>query len=231
MVHGSHLAALTLAWLVVQATCPAAAASPVADFAAARTQFEAGRAGSPDATDLAQRLFSRLLSVDANNPLYLAYYGSTFALQARDTRLPWTRIKLINQGNSLLDRALALLDHPQGADRAKTAARPMAAAPTAAAGSAALETRLVAMATFVALPETLFHRLSAAKREYQRALAGPDFATASADMRGHLQFEGALIARQEGDIVTERAALQRVLALSPQSINMAEVRARLAELH
>ena len=215
MTPGGRLAALTVLWVVAQATCPASAASAISDFAAARAQFEAGRAGSPDATEVAQRLFSRLLGADAKNPLYLAYYGSTFALQARDTRLPWTRIKLINQGNSLLDRALALLDHPRGTDHAK----------------AALETRLVAMATFVALPETLFHRLSAAKREYQRALASPDFATASADLQGHLQFEGALIARQEGDVVAERATLQRVLALAPPSISMTEVRARLAELH
>lgn len=198
-------------------------AAPVADFASARVQFEAGRAGSHDATERAQQLFSQLLRKDAENPLYLAYYGSTHTLQARDSLAPWTRIKLINQGTALLDRALALLDHPPAAAR-MAASRP-------GSGTAALETRLVAMATFIALPEALFHRRAAAKREYQRAVASPDFSAAPHDLQGHLHYEGALIAREEGDAAAERAALQRVQALSPPSIDLAEVRARLAELH
>ena len=180
--------------------CPgaltAAFASPAGggpDFATARTQFEAGRAGASAATAQAQQLFSRLLSADADNPLYLAYYGNTFALQARDTRVPWTRIKLINRGTTLLDRALALLEHAQGGARLKTAT-----APAPLAGPAVLATRLVPMATFIALPETLFHRLGAAKRENQRAVTSPEFAAAASDLQGHLQFEGALIARPEG---------------------------------
>lgn len=198
-------------------------ASVVADFAAARAQFEAGRAGSHDATERAQRLFSQLLHKDAGNPLYLAYYGSTYTLQARDSLAPWTRIRLVNQGTALLDRALALLNHP-AAGTSTVAARPDA-------GAAALETRLVAMATFIALPESLFHRRAAARREYQLAVSSPDFSAAPSDLRGHLEYEGALIAREAGDAVAERAALQRVLALNPPSIDLAEVRARLAALH
>ncbi|MBS0388804.1 MAG: hypothetical protein JSR15_10015 [Proteobacteria bacterium] len=218
--------ATLLVLAVATTTCMAdALASVVADFSTARGQFESGRAGSHDATERAQQLFSQLLRKDGDNPLYLAYYGSTFALQARDSAAPWTRIKLINQGNSLLDRALALLDHssPSSSGHAATPPRPT--------GTAALETRLVAMATFIALPDTLFHRRAAAKREYQLAVASPEYASAPPDLQGHLQYEGALIAREEGDVAAERAALQRVLALNPQSVNLAEVRARLAELH
>ena len=108
------------------------------DFVTAKAQFEAGRAGSHDATERAQQLFSQLLRKDAENPLYLAYYGSTYALQARDSAAPWTRIKLINQGNALLDRALALLD------QAPATTRPVTAHPGAGtAGTAGLETRLL----------------------------------------------------------------------------------------
>jgi len=194
----------------------------VADFASARAQFEAGRAGSADATGRAQQLFSQLLSKDSANPLYLAYLGSTYALQARDSHAPWTRIKLINQGNSILDRALELLDHAPSS--ASVASRP-------GAGQAELETRLVVMATFIALPDALFHRRAAARREYQLAVSSPAFAAASPELRGHVEYEGALIAREEGDVAAERAALQRTLALRPASVDLAEVRARLAELH
>ncbi len=219
-----RLRAVAIIALGLAGTASAAGlAALVADFASARAQFEAGRAGSHDATERAQQLFSQLLRKDAENPLYLAYYGSTFTLQARDSLTPWTRIKLINQGTALLDRALALLDHPPAAARI-VVARP-------GSGTAALETRLVAMATFIALPEALFHRRAAAKREYQRAVASADFSAAPPDLQGHLQYEGALIAREEGDAAAERAALQRVLALAPPSINLAEVRARLAALH
>ncbi len=221
----SRLGAVAIVALGLAGTATAAALPPnvPADLGTAKAQFEAGRAGSHDATERAQQLFSRLLRKDAQNPLYLAYYGSTYALQARDSLAPWTRIKLINQGTAMLDRALALLDHPPAA------ARMVAALP--GSSTAALETRLVAMATFIALPETLFHRRAAAKREYQRAVASADFSTAPPDLQGHLQYEGALIAREEGDVAAEREALQRVLALAPPSINLAEVRARLTELH
>lgn len=205
------------------ATAAAVAPNVPTDLDTAKTQFEAGRAGSHDSTARAQQLFSLLLRRDADNPLYLAYYGSTYALQARDSAAPWTRIKLINQGNALLDRALALLDH------APATSKPATAHP--ASGTAGLETRLVAMATFIALPEALFHRRAAAKREYQRALASPEFSAATPDLQGHLQYEGALIAREEGDAAAERSALRRVLALAPPSIDLAEVRTRLAELH
>lgn len=207
--------ALVVGLLGTQAACQGASASAMPDFATARAQFEAGRAGSAEATEMAQRLFARLLSSDANNPLYLVYYGSTFTLQARNARAPWTKIKLVNQGVSILDRALALLNRSPG---------------SSGAGTAVLETRLVAMATFIALPETFFHRLAAAKHEFQLAVGSPGYSSAPVDLRGHLQYEGALIARQEGDAVGERAALQRVLALAPPSIDMAEVRARLGEL-
>ena len=206
-----------------QAIAAAEVVNPVVDLASARTQFEAGRAGSPDANLRAQQMFSQLLRTDSENPLFLAYYGTTYTIQARDTRLPWTRIKLINEGTALLDRALELLDHASLGVRAS--------AQRTSAGAAALETRLVAIATFIALPEAIFHRRAAARREYTTALASPDFPNASADLRGHLEYEGALIAREYGDVATERATLKRVLALSPPSINLAEVRARLAELH
>ncbi len=216
-----RLSAFAAAVVALGAAAAAGAAVLLPEFSAARAQFEAGRAGSHAATELAQQQFSQLLRKDADNPLYLAYYGSTFTLLARDSLAPWTRIRLINQGTALLDRALALLDHPTAND--KGASGPLTAV-------AALETRLVAMATFIALPEALFHRHAAAKREYQRAVTSPEFPSASADLQGHLQYEGALIAREAGDAAGERTALRRVLALSPPSIAMPEVRARLAQL-
>ena len=96
---------------------------------------------------------------------------------------------------------------------------------------ARLETRLVAIATFVALPDALFHRLGPARQTLREALADPALAQADADLRGHLLYEGALIARQEHDVAGERAALEQALALNSPSVDAAELRARLAQLH
>lgn len=193
-----------------------ATAETLAHLHNAKAQFEAGRAGSRAGAEQAQQLFAQLLRTDGENPLYLAYYGSTLAMQARDTKLPWTRIKLITQGLGTIDRALAALERPglsTGPEHAE------------------LETRLVAMGTFIALPDLVFHRLGPAKRQLNLALASPYFAAAPADLQGHLIYEGALIARQEKDAKAEREALLRVQKLAPPSVDMAEVRARLLELH
>ena len=195
-----------------------AAASPdaMAYLRAAKEQFEAGRAGSRMAAEQAQMLFARLVRMDANNPLYLAYYGSTLAMQGRDTRIPWQRIKLINQGLTTIDKALAALD---------------GSALGTGPEHSELETRLVAMGTFIALPDLLFHRLAPAKHQLSLALANPYFAAAPTDLQGHLIYEGALIAQQEKDAKAEREALLRVQHLAPPSVDLAEVRKRLEELH
>lgn len=188
-----------------------------ARFLQARDAFESGRKGSVSDIGLAQQQFRGLLSAEPANPLYLAYFGSTYTLQARESTLPWTRIHLINQGVELLDQALSSLHAIEGR------------APSADTG-VRLETRLVAIATYIALPDALFHRLTIAKRTLQEALASPAFAGADVDLRGHLVYEGALIARQEHDAAAERSALQQVMALAPPSIDAAGIRERLAQL-
>jgi hypothetical protein len=186
-------------------------------FMLARDAFEAGRNGSVNAIALAQERFRALLAVEPANPLYLAYFGSAYTLQARESTLPWTKIHLVNKGLDLLDQALSAL-------------RASDARARAAEQNAQLETRLVAVATFIALPDALFHRLAAAKRTLQEAVTSPAFGHADPDLRGHLLYEGALIARQEHDIAAERTALNQVMLLAPPSIDVAGLRERLAEL-
>ena len=209
--------ALLLSQVLLGAPAPGASSEAQVRFVQARMTFEAGRNGSADAVSLAQQQFHSLLSVEPANPLYLAYLGSTYTLQARTSTLPWTKIHLVNKGVEILDQALDTLR------TSESRARPVDP-------SAQLETRLVAVATYIALPDALFHRMAAAKRTLQEAVSNPAFARADADLRGHLIYERALIAREERDVATERSALSQVIAIAPPSIDAAGLRERLAQL-
>jgi hypothetical protein len=187
-----------------------------AQFIRAAQRFEAARAGSPTATPAAQAAFRDLLEHDPQNPLFLAYFGSTLAMEARDGRLPWQRIKEIRDSIATINKALGLL-RPEH-DRMQMRGLPVS-----------LETRLVAIATFVALPE-VFHCLPDAKQQLAVAMQSPVFSTAATELRGRFFYEAALIAEAEGDAERERAALKQVLAYAPPSLDLNEVRARLARL-
>jgi hypothetical protein len=196
----------------------ASAAAPGADarFLQAAQRFEEARAGSAQATPAAQSAFHELVAGDPGNPLFLAYYGSTIALQARDGHLPWQRIKEIRESISTINRALSLL-RPEH-DREQMRGMPVS-----------LETRLVAVATFIPLPE-IFHCMPVAREQLAAAMKSPAFASAPPELRGRLFYEAALIAQADGEVESERAALRQVLAYAPASLNLHDVRARLDKL-
>jgi hypothetical protein len=185
-------------------------------FVEATRRFEDARAGSAVATPKAQAAFRDLLAADPKNPLYLAYYGSTLAMLARDSRLPWQRLNFVRESLGTLDRALGLL-RPED-DRRMIRDIPVS-----------LETRLVAVATFVAMPEVL-NRLPVAKQQLAAAMSSPAFATAPLELRGRFYYEVALVAEAEGQPDAERDALRHVLTYAPTSLDLNEVRARLAKL-
>jgi hypothetical protein len=210
-----------VSWLSVASQVSAAGSNtPKADvttrFLQAAQTFEQARAGSASAVAPAQAAFKRLLDEDGSNPLFMAYYGTTFAMQARDGGLPWKKIKLVNEGIGQIDRALSLLG-PQH-DTEQLRGIPVS-----------LETRLVAVATFVSLP-SVFNRMGAAKQQLATAMASPLFASASTEMRGRFYYEDALIAHEEGDKDRERRSLRVVVQYAPPSLNMTEVREQLAKL-
>jgi hypothetical protein len=185
-------------------------------FEQAAHTFEQARAGSAAAVGPAQAAFKQLLDQDATNPLFMAYYGTTFAMQARDGGLPWQKIKLVNQGVGYIDKALSLLGPQHDTEQLRGV-------------PVSLETRLVAIATFVSLP-SFFKRMPAAKQQLATAMSSPLFATASAELRGRFYYEDALIAHEEGDKERERRSLRVVVQYAPPSLNMNEVREQLAKL-
>ena len=223
-IHASALACLrpllALCTLLAHTVCVSAAvpSSPdlTARFLDAAQKLDEARKGSAAATPLAQAAFRDLLAADPQNPLHMAYYGSTFALQARDGSVPWRRINQVHQSIATINQALGLL-RPED-DHEQTRGIPVS-----------LETRLVAIATFDALPE-MFHMLPAAKQQLALAMESPAFDSAPAELRGRYYYEVANIAAADGEVGRERVALRRVLEHAPASLDLAAVGARLAKL-
>jgi hypothetical protein len=197
---------------------PGDAANPgvTGRFLRAEQLFEQARADATVAVGPAQDAFKDLLQSDPANPLFVAYYGSTFAIQARDGGAPWQKIKWLNVGISNIDHALALLG-PQY-DAQKIRGVPIA-----------LETRLVAIATYIPLP-SVFNRMTVARQQLVTAMASESFANASSELRGRFYYEDALIAHADGDAERERHSLREVVKDAPPTLNMNEVRDRLAKL-
>jgi hypothetical protein len=198
------------------ADATAAGTDVTARFEHAAQLFERARAGSAAAVGPAQDAFNELLQAEPSNPLFMAYYGSTFAMRARDGGAPWQKIKWVNEGINNIDHALSLLG-PQDDTR------------TLRGVPISLETRLVAVATYIPLP-SLFNRMSVARQQLALALGSPTFPGASNELRGRFYYEDALIAHSDGDTEHERRALREVVKNAPPSLNMNEVRQELAKL-
>lgn len=214
--HSRNVILAAAAQLVLLGPRLARATDPVAAFLEAQADFERGRAGQADANERAHERFRLLSEGEPQNPLFLAYYGSTFAIQGRDAWAPWSKWRLTERGLGLLDKAVAMLGPEH--DRLSVRGVPLA-----------LETRLVAASTFLGVPGT-FNRLEAAKAVLADALASSAFASAPPEIRARLFQQAAVSARREGRSADEADALRHAAAAWPESAVATESQRRLLEL-
>lgn len=127
-----------------------AQASTDAAFTAALGQFNRARQGDSGQIEAAIAAFQTVPASPLHQPLYAAYLGSAQALKGKAAWMPWNKMKFTDQGLDQIDQALASL-RPEH-DRVLVQGVPLG-----------LTIRLVAAATFVAVPDGLFHRRSAGK--------------------------------------------------------------------
>jgi hypothetical protein len=106
--------------------------------------------------------------------LRAAYLGSAYALQGKAAWMPWNKMKYTDKGLDAIDQALAGL-RPEH-DRLLVQGVP-----------ASLATRLVAAATFVAVPDGLFHRRAAGRSLLAEMRRSPLLAAAPAGFRAELE--------------------------------------------
>lgn len=184
IVSRCRLFLLALFMLPIVGSATQAIAQTAADttFEAALTHFNRARLGEADQLDAAIAAFQAAPANPVWQPLYSAYLGSAYALKAKAAWMPWKKLELSEQGLDHIDGALAALrsDH----DRLLVQGTP-----------ASLATRMVAAATFVALPDGIFHRRAAGKSLLAEMRRSPLLASAPAGFRAEL---GAVEAGLQG---------------------------------
>lgn len=155
------LAALVLPPLG-SAETPAAAT----DFTTASTTFQRASSGDDSAIGLAATQFAALSRSQPLDPVLLAYAGAATSMQARTTWLPWRKLGYAEDGLAQIDKALALLTpaHETTLHRGVPVA---------------LETKLTAAGTFLALP-SMFHRGERGRRLLDEVMTHPVYPTTPA---------------------------------------------------
>lgn len=161
---------------------PAAYAAPAADgnFDAALREFDAARADEKR-LDAAIAALRGLPADPQRQPLAAACLGSALALQGKAAWMPWNKMKFTEQGLDQLDAALALLKPEHGAVLVRGV-------------PVALQTRLVVAATFVAVPDGLFHRRADGRKLLAALRADPLLAGAPAAFRAEVAAAEARLA-------------------------------------
>jgi hypothetical protein len=199
----------------------AIAAAPAADDAAllaAEAQFQKAIAGDSNATNEAVRAFEALAAGDGpRGPLYLAYLGAAQSMQGRDAWMPWTKMKATERGLAGIDKALRQLEPRHDVEMVRDT-------------PVALVVRLIAVKTFLIVPETFFHRNDRARALLKEAFAYPGFKTASGEVRAGFHQQAAIAAGRAGNIAEERAQLQKAVAAAGSGPIADAARLRLKEI-
>ena len=173
---------LALLMLPIAAFASQAIAQPAAEAAleTALTQFNRARQGEADQLDSAIAVFRAVPGNPALQPLYTVYLGSAHTLKGKAAWMPWNKMKFTEQGLDEIDQSLAAL-RPEH-DRLLVHGTPLS-----------LVTRMVAAASFIALPDGIFHRRAAGKSLLAEIRRSPLLAATPAAFRGELAaLEGRL---------------------------------------
>ncbi len=149
---------------------PAWAASNSDPFNNAFELFQSARQGNTDRVEPAITALQNLARTVERQPLYAAYLGSALTLKGKAAWMPWNKMKYTDQGLDQIDQALAALKPEH--DRIVVQDVPIS-----------LNVRLVAAATFIAVPDGIFHRRANGKSQLAILRTHPLLATAPAAFR------------------------------------------------
>ncbi|NOY83635.1 MAG: hypothetical protein GXO96_02210 [Nitrospirae bacterium] len=177
-------------------------ATELQSFIDAQAIFEKSLAGDQNATQFAIEQFDHLAKNYPDQPLYSAYLGSAYTLKARDAWMPWTRLKYVEKGLELIDTALLNLRPKHDKMRLRDSI-------------VSMETRLVALSTFLQVPSFL-NRLQTAKDLLTETFDSSAFAQANPEVKGRIYLRAAELADKEGKTQIKGDYLQKALNELPE---------------
>lgn len=148
--------------------------TPEVALEAAISHFNRARQGDADQLEPAIAAFRAVPGNPALQPIYAVYRGSALTLAGKAAWMPWNKMKFTDQGLDSIDQALAAL-RPEH-DRLLVQGTPLS-----------LVTRMVAAATFVAVPDGIFHRRAAGKSLLAELRRNPLLAAAPGGFRAELR--------------------------------------------
>ncbi len=195
---------------------PLGALAEAPEFIQTQADFEQGLRGDSDAVGRAYPGFQKLVKEYPDNPLYLAYLGANETLIARDSYAPWTKIRYLDRGLDHVDKALAMLE-------------PQHDTQTERLSIISMETRLVALSTFMKVP-SFANRFQDARDLFDESLEQAVFHKAPPEVRQRIYLQGADIAAEEKDTATEIKRLEKALSILPSGYYADHIRQRLASL-
>ncbi|MBI5109863.1 MAG: hypothetical protein HZA62_14090 [Rhodocyclales bacterium] len=173
-------------FLSILLLAPLALAQAATDdaFAVALSQFNRARQGDTGQIEPTIAAFQAVPANPRHQPLYAAYLGSAHALKGRAAWMPWNKMKYTDQGLDHIDQALASL-RPEH-DRVLVQGVPLG-----------MTARLVAAATFIAVPDGIFHRRATGKSLLAELRRSPLLASTPEGFRAELEVVEALLKEAE----------------------------------
>lgn len=164
------------------------------ELTAVRKQFSTGEE-SEEANQSIHEKLQRLLQQEPDNPLLLAYYGSSETTLGKYAWMPWNKLGYVNDGIARIERALRLVGETT--------------APSLR------EVQLVAASTYVALPE-MFNTFDSGKKLLVELLAVRKQNNWTDRFLYSLYRAAAQAAERDGDKVAKAKWLARVYVLATE---------------
>lgn len=158
--------------------------------------------------------FAALFKTEPTNPVLMAYVGTTIAMKANTTMLPWKKMSFAEDGMAMLDKALAMLT-------------PAHDAPIQHSTPGSLEVKLLAAKTFLAVPGFMNKAARGAKL-IGEITASPLLAQAPAGFQGEVWFTAGEVAASQKRSEEARKHFNRVIELKATQADAA--RAQLGKL-
>jgi tetratricopeptide (TPR) repeat protein len=194
---------------------PAIATANVPSLAEA---FDTYRQGADDsaANERANKMFQQLLAATPGDPVALAYLGSTWVIKGRDAWAPWNKLRYVDKGLALLDKAVLLLTPEH--DRVVVEGL-----------AASVRVRSVAGIAYAGLPD-MFKRFDQGRDLLRTLTASPLVTGAAGPATAYIHYYAGNAARRDKDPADARKQYQAVLARAPEGDYAVRARRALDEM-